>query len=334
MEKLKAAVIGCGAVSKNHGKALKNSSRAVLSYCVDIDKDKAEAFSKEYGGIPLTDYKELADLDVDVVHIVTPHYLHPEMAMFLLEHGKHVFCEKPLAISPYDAERMVETSRRCGKKLGVCFQNRMNNSSLEAKEIIGSGKYGKVISALALVAWDRGGKYYSESPWRGTYEKEGGSCIINQSIHTLDLLSWLTGGVEAVSAMDAHLRDTSDYETDDTAMALFKLKCGGSAVAFMSNCCPLSKVCTVEVHLEKATLTVKQSGLNIETENGSEFHPSETITGYKSEWGISHGVLIDSFYRSIQEGTSFICEADTGIEAVKIINAIQHSKGKFIEIWK
>ena len=87
MEKLKAAVIGCGAVSKNHGKALKNSSRAVLSYCVDIDKDKAEAFSKEYGGIPLTDYKELADLDVDVVHIVTPHYLHPEMAMFLLVHG-------------------------------------------------------------------------------------------------------------------------------------------------------------------------------------------------------------------------------------------------------
>ena len=127
------------------------------------------------------------------------------MAIYFMEHGKHVFSEKPLAISVYDAERMVETSKRCGKKLGVCFQNRMNKSSFEAKEIIEKGVYGKVISALALVAWGRGGKYCSESPWRGTYDKEGGSCIINQSIHTLDLLSWLTGGVEAVSAMDAHL---------------------------------------------------------------------------------------------------------------------------------
>lgn len=96
----------------------------------------------------------------------------------------------------------------------------------------------------------------------------------------------------------------------------------------MFNCCPQSKICTVEIHLEKATLTVKQSGLTIETENKSEFHPSETITGYKSEWG----VLIDSFYRSLDEDSTFLCEGESGIEAVKIVNAIQHSKGKFIEI--
>lgn len=333
MRKLRTAVIGCGAVSRNHGKALKDNKYTDLVAAVDIDLEKARAFAETYGGIPMTDYRALADMDIDVAHVVTPHNTHPEIAIYLMERGINVFCEKPLAINAYDAERMIAVSERTSTHLGVCFQNRMNKASIEAKEIIDDGRYGKIVSAMALVAWDRHGKYYSESPWRGTYRGEGGGCIINQSIHTLDLLDYLTGGVASLSAFSGKLRDTGDYEVDDTSAILFHLKNGATAVGFCTNCYPESKICTVEIHLEKATLTVRQSGLTIAQEDGNVvFHPAETLKGEKSEWGISHGVLINEFYKSIVEGSDFIADCHTGLAAVRIVNAIQHSNGKEIYI--
>lgn len=331
MNKLRVAIIGNGAVSRNHGKALQNNEYATLEYGVDIVKEKAETFCNTYGGKPLTDYRELFDKNIDCAHVVTPHNTHPEIAIDLMEHGINVFSEKPLAISVYDAERMIKTSEKTGMRLGVCFQNRLNKASVEAKEIIDSGKYGSIVSAMVLVAWDRGGKYYSESPWRGTYYGEGGGTIINQSIHSLDLLNYLTGGVESLTAVDAKLRDTSDYEVDDSAMILFHLKCGATAIGFCSNCYPKSKICDIEIHLEKATMTVRQSGLTIVEENGNTIvHKAEVLTGEKSEWGVSHGLLINEFYSSLLDNRPFICDCHTGLDAVKIVNAIQHSRGKKI----
>lgn len=333
MKKYRVAVIGCGAVSRNHGKALCGSNLAELSYAVDIDRSKAEIFSERFGGEVLTDYRELFDKNIDSAHIVTPHNTHPGIAIDLMKHGINVFCEKPLAISPYDAEKMIKVSEETGMRLGVCFQNRLNKATVEAKEIIDNGRYGKILSGMVLVAWDRHGKYYSESPWRGTYEGEGGGCIINQSIHTLDLLDYLTGGVAALSGFDAKLRDTDDYVVDDTAAVLFYLKNGATAIGFCSNCYPGSKICTLELRLERAKLTIKQSGLTIEEEDGNVIHHSaEVITGEKSEWGISHGVMIEEFYASMAENRRFVGDCHTGLAAVKIVNAIQHSRGKKIRI--
>ncbi len=330
---LKAAVIGCGAVSRNHGKALMNNEYAELAYAVDVDIEKAKAFSEKFGGEPLEDYRKLPELGVDVAHVVTPHNTHPEIAIYLMEHGIDVFSEKPLAINVYDAERMIKVSEKTGRKLGVCFQNRLNQSTIEAKEIIDSGRYGSIVSAMVFVAWDRHGKYYTESPWRGTYWGEGGGCVINQAIHTLDLLDYLSGGVKSLSAFSGKLRDTDDYEVDDSSAILFHLKNGATAIGYCTNCYPKSKICTVEFHLERAVLTVKQSGLTIEEEDGNTiFHAAETLKGEKSEWGISHGVLINEFYKSLIDKTEFVCDCHTGLAAVKIVNAIQHSYGKEISI--
>lgn len=333
MKKYRVAVIGCGAVSKNHGKALAKSAQAIITYVVDCNRERAESFAKTYGGEVLTDYQMLFDKDdVDVVHIVTPHYTHAEIAIQCMQHGLDVFCEKPLAIIPYDAKRMVRVSEQTGKRLGVCFQNRLNPATIQAKELIESGDYGRIISAMVLVAWDRGGSYYAGSDWRGTYEKEGGGSLINQSIHTLDLLDYLSGGVASVSGFDAKLRDTNDYEVEDSAMFYCKLKTGGVAVGFCTNCYPLSKQCTLEIRLERACLTVKQSGLTIEREGNTVVHSCDVAQGEKSEWGLSHGLLIEEFYTALRTGSPFICDARTGLNAVQIVQAIQHSKGKFITI--
>ena len=142
---LKTAVIGCGAVSKNHGKALSGNAYTTLEYCVDIDRERAEAFSKTYGGTPLTDYRDLYGKDIDAVHVITPHNTHPTIVMDLLDHGFNVFCEKPLAITVNEAKQMIRKSEETGKLLGVCFQNRLNRASVEAKEILDSGKYGRIL---------------------------------------------------------------------------------------------------------------------------------------------------------------------------------------------
>ena len=119
MDRFKVAVIGCGAVSRNHGKALKNNSFASLEYCVDIVPERAQAFSETYGGKPLTDYRDLYGKGLDAVHVVTPHNTHPQIVMDLLDHGLNVFCEKPLAITPAEAKMMFRKSEETDSLLAA-----------------------------------------------------------------------------------------------------------------------------------------------------------------------------------------------------------------------
>ena len=108
----KSAVIGCGAVSRNHGKAPKGNKYTTLEYCVDIIPERAQAFSETYGGKPLTDYRDLYGTGIDAVHVITPHNTHPQIVMDLLDHGFNVFCEKPLAITPNEAKQMIQKSEQ------------------------------------------------------------------------------------------------------------------------------------------------------------------------------------------------------------------------------
>lgn len=332
-KKLNVALIGCGAVSRNHGKALLNNEYATLRYIVDINRDHAEKFQEKYGGEILSDYRELYEKDVDVVHVITPHYTHPEIVIDMLERGFDVLTEKPIAIDRRDGVRMIDKSEELGRRLGVCFQNRLNKATKMAKEIIDDKRYGNIVSMMGLVGWDRSGKYYSESPWRGTYEREGGGTIINQSIHTIDLMDYLSGGISEVSAFDAHLRENTEYEVDDFAMAYFKFNSGATGVGFFTNAYEKSKICDVEIHLEGATLLVQQRGLTITHEDGKrEFFEAETLTGEKSEWGVSHSLLINEFYRSILEDKPFIADAKTALRTTDIVNAIHNSNGRFIKV--
>ncbi|MCF0262080.1 MAG: Gfo/Idh/MocA family oxidoreductase, partial [Sphaerochaetaceae bacterium] len=201
------------------------------------------------------------------------------------------------------------------------------------KSIIDSKEYGEIVSAMILVAWDRQGDYYSKSPWRGKYEGEGAGCIINQAIHTIDLLDYLCCGVKIVNGFTARLRNTNDYEVEDTSMARFILKNGAQAVGFMTNSYPMSKICQLEVHFEKATMLLDQTRVFIKTSDGQEKDQRfEAAQGYKSEWGLSHGKLIGLFYDSLETGKPFICDAKTGVQTIRIVNALQHSNGHEITI--
>jgi predicted dehydrogenase len=333
MEKLGIAIVGCGAVAKNHGKAIQASTKATLRYCMDLDIKTAREFAKTFGGIP-TDNLEtvLTDAEVNCIHIVTPHFTHPELVIKSLESGKNVFCEKPLAIHVSDANRIIQASKRTKGKVCICFQNRLNDASIKAKELLENNVYGKILSAAALVMWNREGDYYAKSPWRGQYETEGGGCIINQSIHTLDLLQYLCGKVSSISAVDSHLRENTEYEVEDSIMANFSFENGATAVGFFSNCAKNFKTASIEIVCEKGRLKIEQKGLEIQSEGNREFFPFEVAAGEKSEWGLSHGRLIESFYTSVLEDKPVLVDVFSALESVKIISAIQHSKGKTVRL--
>lgn len=335
MGRFNIAVIGCGAISKNHGKAILESPDAQILYCVDADMEKAVGFSEKFGGIPKTDYNEvISDPRVDIVHICTPHNTHAQLSIKAMERGKHVFCEKPMAILPEEAEKMIAAAKKNQRYLGVCFQNRMNQTTIMAKETIDSGKYGQILSVMARVAWDRHGKYYSDSPWRGRYATEGGGVIINQAIHTIDLLDYLCGGVRKVTAIAAKLRDTEDYEVDDSCMANFELSNGSTAVAHFTNCYTTGKLCQLEINCEKARIIVEQQRIQIIENEKINDVQCDVIEGEKSEWGVSHGRLIQHFYDCIRDQKPFFIDGQSAINAILIVDAIKRSNGKPIEIKK
>lgn len=152
MKTFKTAVIGCGMISKNHFKALKNVENAECVVACDIRPERAAAAAETYG-IPHTEteyHRVLDNPEIDVVHICLPHYLHAQVAIEAMEHGKHVLCEKPMALDPTDAEKMIEVRDRTGRTLGICFQNRYNDSSRYMRSLMDSGRMGKVLGHGAL----------------------------------------------------------------------------------------------------------------------------------------------------------------------------------------
>jgi len=329
MEKLGAAIIGCGAIHGVHADALTKSEYAKLICVVDIKEDRAKKAADKYGCEWETDYKKVLERkDIDVIHICTPHYLHASMAIEGLKAGKHVLVEKPAAINVEQAKQMMDAEKEYGGFLGVCFQNRYNPTSVKAKEILNSGELGKILGIKGLVTWYRDSEYYLTSGWRGSFETEGGGVLINQSIHTLDLMQWLGGDIEAIvgSVSTKSLADV--IEVEDTADAVIYFKNGARGIFYATNCYTNNSAVEIEIHCEKGILNIKDGEL-IKYSNGIKeriVDENNKTSPYKNYWGNSHAALIRDFYKSIQNNDfSGIISVEEGIKSLKMIDGIYKS---------
>lgn len=328
MRELRSAVIGCGLISKNHLKALGSLEYANCVAVCDIVREKAELAAKEYG-VPkvYTDYKEmLADPEIDVIHICTPHFLHAQMAVDALQAGKHTLCEKPMALTKEDAERMIEARDKAQKQLGICFQNRYNEASVYMKKLLESGKLGKILGARGQVTWNRKPEYYTDSPWRGRWATEGGGVLINQAIHTFDLLQWLTVPIVTVEAGIATRRLKEAIEVEDTVDVYMTGGQGERLLFYASNCYVKNAPVELEIVCEKGS--VKMTGNVVVTDEDGEItqtdYSSGTVLG-KDYWGSGHGFLIQDFYNCIQKGQAFPVSGEEAIVSVKLLDAVYRS---------
>ncbi|MCL2512465.1 MAG: Gfo/Idh/MocA family oxidoreductase, partial [Oscillospiraceae bacterium] len=269
--------------------------------------------------------KMLSAEDFDVLHICTPHYLHFPMAMAALDAGKHVFCEKPLSIKYEDANALARKAKEKGLYLGVCFQNRYNASSIYIKNMINSGKLGKIKGAKGVVTWNRGAGYFADD-WHGTLEKEGGGVLINQSIHTLDLCQWFIGSKAAgVKGMISTDRFDGVIETEDTAHAHITFENGAELIFYATIAYAENSPIVIEVIGEKGKITLTDKIIVKIDGESEQILDVKMPTGEKAYWGAGHDAAIADFYAAIKEKRPFAIDGDAGKIAVDLVEKIYKS---------
>jgi predicted dehydrogenase len=329
MKKTGVAIIGCGAISSTHAEAVVETDSAKLLMVADIDTKKAETLANKYGCDYTTNYKELLrNPDVQSVHLCTPHYLHAPMAKAFMEAGKHVLVEKPMGINFQECEELNEISRQTRCYLGVCLQNRYHATTAKMKELVDCGKMGRILGARAFVTWMRDKAYYEQSQWRGTWGREGGSLLINQAIHTLDLLQWLMGEIKDVRGSVATHFLSETIETEDTAEALLLFESGARALFFASNAYVSNAPVYLELECEEGTM-ILNGALTINWKDGRKTLLEDTTrNGYKAYWGIGHKYLIQDFYHCLNSGKPFPVNGVEGSKAIRIIQKIYACHGE------
>jgi len=211
----RAAIAGCGSVAQVHAQSLHALPGAELVACADIRRERADAMAAQYGAAAYDSVEAMLDAEKpDVLHICTPHPLHTPIAQMASQRGIAVFTEKPPVVT---AEQWAQFEAMKGKvPVGICFQNRYNACVCLMKELLASPEAGRALGARAFVTWKREAPYYTDSGWRGTWETEGGGCLINQSIHTFDLLTWLLGEAHDVRGSMRNHSLAGVIEVEDT----------------------------------------------------------------------------------------------------------------------
>jgi UDP-N-acetyl-2-amino-2-deoxyglucuronate dehydrogenase len=227
---LGVALVGTGLAARMHAAALRLVPEAHLRGAVGTSPEKAEALARELG-LPRAyrDLEEmLADPEVAVVHLCTPPYTHVELGSRVAAAGKHLLVDKPLARNVAEADRLIAAAERHGVLLGGLFQQRYVPLFQRVKRAIEAGRLGRVYLADCYVKWWRDDAYYRGSSWRARHATEGGGALINQSIHSIDLLQWLVGPVVEVTGRVATV--AHEIETEDLGVAVVRTAGGALGV--------------------------------------------------------------------------------------------------------
>jgi UDP-N-acetyl-2-amino-2-deoxyglucuronate dehydrogenase len=327
---LRVAVIGCGDISSVHLAAIAGSPEADLVAVCDVDDGRLAEASTRWGVPGFTDVDELVDrVHPDVAHVCTPHSTHAPIAMQLLARGVDVLLEKPVAHSDAAAQRLSEAAARSDAILGVCFQNRYNAPVEAAKRLMEAGAIGEIRGAAATVFWHRDEAYYRARPWRGRWETGGGGMLMNQAIHTVDLLQWLLGDVTAVAGA-ASTRMLGDVmEVEDTADMVLTHSGGARSTLFATLSHVSNLPVTIEIEGVEGSLTLR-GDLTARLPRRDEIVRERRSSGQdaRSYWGVSHELLIADFYRAVRARRPFWIDVEEARKSLAIIQNVyaQHPR--------
>lgn len=311
----RAAVVGIGDVASVHLEAIAALPTIELVGLVEPDAGRAKA--AEVHGVPVfATHAELLDqVRPEVVHVTTPHHAHAEVTVDLLDAGVHVIQEKPIAASRVDAEAIVAAGDRAsqtGTKIGICLQNRYNLTSVALKRLVDHSELGDLVGCYASVIWQRTLDYYRAKPWRGTWSGSGGGLLINQALHTLDLVQWLMGGVARVAGHAATLKfpvgaDGGGIEVEDSAALVLTHPSGLQSSIEATLCSPFARPVELELVGTAGTARLGRGGLDVIWADGRSEHVDDRThpTKGRSYWGFSHQVLIEDFYAKLDDPGPF-----------------------------
>ncbi len=328
MDKLNVAIVGCGRISVSYADAFRKLKKYVnVCYAVDTDLKKAQEFAAPFNCNYTTDTDEIFNKGIDAVHLCLPHYLHPVIAIKAMKAGIHVLVEKPIAITLQEADEMLRVQKETGVKLGVIFQTRYTKSVKVLKELVQSGKMGKILGARSYLTWNRPYSYYEGSDWKGTWDKEGGGVLIDQAIHSIDRVRYILGSDAEWIEGSIHNYCHEEIKVEDAAEAVIKFKNGCIYNLYACNLYSDNSPVTIEIFGENGRAGLIQDLGFIEkdgmyTEIRSAY---EEVSVGPNYWGSSHHIQLKDFYLSVLNDAPVKVDGIEGKKTLEIIKGIYKS---------
>ena len=225
--KIKFAVVGTGHIGKRHAAMITNNPDAELVALCDVrPADELGIASFDVPFFQDIDALLTSEVAIDVVCVCTPNGLHAQHAEKILDHHRHVVCEKPLALNKYDAERVLFKALQVSRLVFAVMQNRYSPPSVWLKEIIDQRVLGDIYMVQLNCYWNRDDRYYLKSDWKGTQDMDGGT-LFTQFSHFVDIMYWLFGDIRNIQAKFNDFRHHDTTEFEDSGFVNFDFVNGG-----------------------------------------------------------------------------------------------------------
>lgn len=345
------ALVGCGSIAPTQAQALKElPGHALLTHCADLDEDRARAFAARHGLSVATWEEILQNPEIDAVTLCTPSGRHGDLAAEALRAGKHVVIEKPMEVSVAACDALLDAQRASGRRLAVISQHRFDPASQLVRRLLDEGALGRLVAVNIQIPWYRTQEYYDSGDWRGTWAMDGGGCLMNQGVHTVDLMLWLCGPVREVTARvatAAHER----IEVEDVACATLTFANGALGTLFASTAAYPGFAVRLAIHGTEGTAILEGDELHTlairgrETIAGSSAsaHALQVATGGTRsavrhaandvaqdtapawKWGDAHRAQFADFADAIRENRPPLADGTAGRAAVRFIHAVYES---------
>jgi UDP-N-acetyl-2-amino-2-deoxyglucuronate dehydrogenase len=278
------ALVGAGVIGTHHGLVISElADRVELVAVVDIHRDRAGKVAAEHGGKVFTSLSEaMAAVDIDIVVVCTPTGRHGEVAIEALEAGKHVIIEKPAETTTAKIDKIIEARRQAGTLVAVISQHRFDQSTEIALGAIARGELGRLTTGIASIDWWRGQSYYDSGDWRGTWELDGGGALMNQGVHTVDLLVAALGRpieVFAYAETLAHQR----IEVEDVAVAVVRFENGALGLLHATTAAYPGLSARLQVHGDRGSVVIDNDLLTFIHVTPQDTEAEEKLMGSKSD---------------------------------------------------
>ncbi len=331
-------IIGCGMISDFHAKAIAEIRGAEIVGCYDAYGPAAERFAEQNGCQAHAELGDLlADTRLDIVTICTPSGAHLEPALAAARAGKHVIVEKPLEVTVSRCDRIIKECEQRGVVLSTIFPSRFHESSQLLKQAIEKGRFGRLTMGDAYVKWFRTQAYYDSGAWRGTWKLDGGGALMNQAIHSVDLLTWLMGPVDAISAQTATLAHTG-IEVEDVAVASLRFANGALGVLEATTAAYPGYLKRIEIHGSEGSAVLEEEDIKVwdfAKETKSDVALRQRMAGKTQTGGGAadpsaighhgHAAQFKDVLKAIKQGTRPAIDGLEGRRSVEIITAVYKS---------
>jgi UDP-N-acetyl-2-amino-2-deoxyglucuronate dehydrogenase len=331
-------IVGAGMISHFHARAIKEIKNAQLLGIYSTNKIKSDQFAAKYKCEAYETLDQmLSRTEIDIVCICTPSGIHLEPAVASIQAGKHCVIEKPLEITIERCDIIIEAAHKAGVKTGVIFPSRFYEASRQLKKSIDEKRFGDLVLGDAYVKWSRSAEYYQSGKWRGSWKYDGGGALMNQGIHSVDLLQWYMGPVKSVQSVSANIRH-KNIEVEDTIVSTIKFKNGALGTVECSTGVFPGSLKRVEIMGTTGSAILEEDHL-IQWQFKEEHIEDENIRKAMQSGPLSHGGAsnpsdisfvghqrqIEDFIHAIETGSSPLVDGVEGRKSVEIVSAIYES---------